>query len=158
MYFLTVLSALTLLLQQQVPYKASEEFKIELEYKFKPRPMTENSYIDLTETQREKERRTSGGNPLPYLILHISFQKLSDKEIKFRCIDNNKKNKLSKKAELDRAYTLDLGFTDDMKDRVTPHEFTITFVSADKEETSRIVLLVEQDGTFLVNGMRRGKF
>ncbi len=158
MYLLIVLSALTLLLQEQVPYKASEEFKIELEYKFKPRPMTDNSYIDLTETQREKERRTSGGNPLPYLILHISFQQLSATEVKVRCTDNNKKNKLSKKAEVNREYTLDLGFTDDMKDRVTPYEFTLILMSDDKEETSRIIMLIEPDGTFLVNGMRRGKF
>ena len=158
MYLLIVLSVLTLLLQEQVPYKASEEFKIELEYKFKPRPMADNSYIDLTETQREKERRNSGGNPLPYLILHISFQQLSAKEVKVRCMDNNNKNKLSKKAEVNREYTLDLGFTDDMKDRVTPYEFTLILMSNDKEETSRIIMLIEPDGTFLVNGFRRGKF
>lgn len=155
---LSLLAVLTLLLQTGVPYKASEEFKIELEYKFKPRPMTDNSYIDLTETQRDKERRTSGGNPLPYLILHISFQQLSDKEVRVRCIDNNKKNKLSRKAEVNREYKLDLGFTDDMKDRVTPHEFTLTLQSDDKDDTSRITMLIERDGTFLVNGLRRGKF
>ncbi len=158
MHPLPLLTLLTLLLQTGVPYKATEEFKIELEYKFRPRPMTDNSYIDLTETQREKETRTSGGNPLPYLILHISFQQLSDKEVRVRCVDNNKKNKLSKKAEVNRAYTLDLGFTDDMKDRVTSYEFTLTLLSDDKEDTSRIVMFIEPDGTFLVNGMRRGKF
>lgn len=158
MYFPALVTALIMLLQTEAPYKASEEFKIELEYKFKPRPFAENSYIDLTETEREKDRRNSGGNPLPYLILHLSFQQLSDKEIRVRVIDNNRKNKLSKKAEINKEYPLDLGFTDDMKDRVTPYEFVITLFSKDKEDISRIVLLVEQDGTFLVNGVRRGKF
>lgn len=141
------------------PMKASEEFKVELEYKFKPRPAAENTFIDLTETVAEKERRTQGtSSPLPYLIIHLSFSKLSDQEVRVRCADNNKKNRLSKKAEIGKVYTVDLGFTEDMKDRVTAYEYTFVLLSPDKAETSQIVLRVEEDGTFLVNGTRRGKF
>lgn len=151
---------LVLLVQDPAPpLKASEEFKVELEYKFKPRPAADNTYIDLTETVAEKERRTQGtSSPLPYLIIHLSFSKLSDQEVRVRCTDNNKKNRLSKKAETGKVYTVDLGFTEDMKDRVTAYEYTFVLVSPDKTETSQIVLRVEEDGTFLVNGTRRGKF
>ena len=140
------------------PPKASDEFKVELEYKFKPRPAAENTYIDLTETVAEKERRTHGTSPLPYLIIHVSFSKLSDQEVRVRCTDNNKKNRLSKKADTSKIYTVDLGFTDDMKDRVTAYEYIFFLLSADKKETSQIVLRVEEDGTFQVNGTQRGKF
>ena len=140
------------------PLKASDEFKVELEYKFKARPAAENTYIDLTETVAEKEKRTQGTSPLPYLIIHLSFTKLSEQEVRVRCADNNKKNRLSKKAETGKIYTLDLGFTEDMKDRVTAYEYVFVLLSPDKTETSQIVLRVEEDGTFLINGERRGKF
>jgi hypothetical protein len=149
-----------ILVAQEVapPPKASEEFKVELEYKFKPRPAAENTYIDLTETVSEKEKRTQGSSPLPYLIIHLSFSQLSDQEVRVRCTDNNKKNRLSKKAEIGKIYTVDLGFTEDMKDRVTAYEYTFFLVSPEKKDIAQIVLRVEEDGTFLVNGTRRGKF
>ncbi len=144
--------------ESQPPLKAAEEFKLELEYKFKQRPAAENSFIDLTETEREKEKRTTGTTPLPYLIIHLSFPKLSEQEVRIRCSDNNKKNRLSKKAEVGKIYSLDLGFTEDMKDRMTAYEYTFYLMDDDKKETSRIVLNVEADGTFTVNGVKRGKF
>lgn len=145
--------------QPPVPMKAAEEFKVELEYKFKNRPATDNAFIDLTETVAEKERRTTGNTtPLPYLIIHLTFQKLSDNEVRVRCTDSNQKNRFSKKAELEKVYTLDLGFTEDMKDRVTAYEFIFSLMDADRKDSSQIVLHVEEDGTFLVNGVRRGKF
>lgn len=145
--------------QSPVPLKAAEEFKVELEYKFKNRPATDNAFIDLTETVAEKERRTTGNTtPLPYLIIHLTFQKLSDKEVRVRCTDNNQKNRFSKKADLEKVYTLDLGFTEDMKDRVTAYEYVFMLMDDDRKDSSQIVLHVGEDGTFLVNGVRRGKF
>lgn len=157
MHTLFILGALILQLQV-APYKPAEEFKIELEYKFKPRPATDNAMIDLTETQKDKERRHAVGTPLPYLIVHLSFLQLSDKEFRVKCFDNHNKNKLSRKVELNKEYIIDLGYTDDMKDRITAYEFHVTLMSSDKEEASRIHLLVEKDGTFLVNGVMKGKF
>lgn len=144
--------------ETQPPLKAAEDFKLELEYKFKPRPAAENTYIDLTETEREKEKRLSGTTPLPYLIIHLSFPRLPENEVRIRCSDNDKKNRLSRKVEVGKVYTLDLGFTEDMKDRMTPHEYTFYLMDKEKKDISQIVLNVEPDGTFLVNGVRRGKF
>jgi hypothetical protein len=53
---------------------------------------------------------------------------------------------------------LEVGFTDDVKDRVTPHHYFLTLVSPKKTETSKIEILIEEDGTFFVNGEKRGKF
>lgn len=156
-----VLLFLWITLQQppEIPLKATEEFKIELEYKFKNRPVSDNAFIDLTETVAEKERRTTGNvTPLPYLIIHLTFQKLSDKEVRLRCTDNNQKNRFTKKLDMEKVYSLDLGFTEDMKDRVTAHEFVFVLMDPDRNDTSRIHLIVEEDGTFLINGVKRGKF
>jgi hypothetical protein len=53
---------------------------------------------------------------------------------------------------------LDMGFTDDMIDRVHAHEYTLTFIDANKLPVNRIVINVAEDGSFFVNGEKRGKF
>ncbi|HET9486931.1 MAG TPA: hypothetical protein VFO54_05835, partial [Chryseosolibacter sp.] len=63
-----------------------------------------------------------------------------------------------KKIDLNSILVMDLGFTDDMKDRVTPHEYTLTFVSEEKVPLEVILIKVDEDGSFFVNGEKRGKF
>jgi hypothetical protein len=56
------------------------------------------------------------------------------------------------------TFPLVIGYTDDVKDRVTPHEYILTFLSEDKTPLSRIVIFIDEDGTFAVNGEKRGRF
>ena len=157
-FFLSLLSLIPLILQIQSPYKPFEEFKIELDYKFKPRPVSGRSAIEMNETRKDYDRRVAGGDPLPFLTIRLTLLRLSEGEVRMRCMDNMGKIRLAKKSELDKEYRLEMGYTDDIKDRITAHEYTIHFNSDDKKEVSRIVLLIDQDGTFMVNGIKRGKF
>lgn len=144
--------------QKEVPYKPFNEFQIEVEYKFKQRPLKDNAAsVDFEETRKDHDRKQSSA-VLPYLVINLKLLKLSVEEVKIRCVDNMGDVRLTKKAELARQYKLDLGFTDDMKDKVTANEYTILFLSSDRKESSRIRLFVGEDGTFLVNGEKRGKF
>ena len=52
---------------------------------------------------------------------------------------------------------LDLGFTVDMIDRVKPHQYTLTFTDAEKQPVNCIVINVDEDGSFFVNGEKRGR-
>jgi hypothetical protein len=45
-----------------------------------------------------------------------------------------------------------------MKDGVTPNAYNVVFYNKEKKQTSRIHLSVIEDGTFFVNGEKRGKF
>jgi hypothetical protein len=141
---------------QQVPFKASEDFDLKLEYQFKQRPAPEKTSVHFDETRKEHERRTSTAM-LPYLMIRVNLLKVSQEEVRVK-ITNNRERSTSKKVEEGSSLLLDLGFTDDIKDRVSPHEYNLMFVSAEKKELSRIHLLIEEDGTFLVNGEKRGKF
>jgi hypothetical protein len=51
-----------------------------------------------------------------------------------------------------------MGYTDDMKDRVTAYEYTVHFMDNDRNEISCILISVSADGSFLVNNEKRGKF
>lgn len=142
---------------QDIPLKPKEEFEIKLNYQFKQRPHADVNAVYLEETQREKDRRTSS-DVLPYLVLNVKMVKLSEQEVRVRVENNKDTRNSSKKITEGMILPIDVGFTADVKDRVAPHEYTLTFLSPQKSGVSKVVIFVDEDGTFLVNGEKRGKF
>jgi hypothetical protein len=158
---MNILLLLLLFQTTEVPFKLSNEFEVKIDLSFKQKENDFNQYnkvtLDYTETVAQKNRRLSG-NQLPYLVLKITFLTLSDQEKKVKIINNLNKNIYSKKAELTSVIRLDLGFVDDIKDRVSPNTFDIILSDADKTSRTHILIVVQEDGTFLVNNEKRGKF
>lgn len=144
------------LLQDVVPYKPKEEFEIKLDYKFKQRPTSEKSTVHLDETRAEYDRRTST-DLLPYLILNVRLIKLNN-ESRLRISNNLNQKIYSKKVEEGSIIPIDLGFTVDVKDGINANEYILTFLSPEKNEVTKITILIEKDGSFLVNGEKRGRF
>jgi hypothetical protein len=154
---LALLSVVMFLFLQEVPVKPKDEFEIKLDYQFKNRPAADLNSVHLDETKQEHDRRVSTA-PLPFLTLNIKMLKLSADEVKMRITNNLTARVAVRKVEEGTIVPLQIGFTDDVKDRVTAHQYTLTLLSPKKAETSRIEILIEEDGTFLVNGEKRGKF
>lgn len=145
-----------------VPLKPDIEFEVKLNYEFRNRNSAgaDNSLykVNFEETAEQRERKTSS-SVLPYLTLSIQLLKLSDQEIRLKAAAvQGGKTLITRKVVEGDLVKLTLGFTDDLKDYVSPHEYNIYLLSADKKETSRIHLLVKEDGTFLVNDKVKGKF
>jgi hypothetical protein len=139
-----------LFIQADIPYKPTEEFEIKLDYQFKQRPQTD-SY------NSNGERIQSSG-VLPYLLLNVKIIKPGEGEMRYKVMSNVKGNLANRRVEAGAVYVIDVGFTDDVKDRVTAHEYTILFLSEKKEPLSKILISVAEDGTFYVNETKRGKF
>ena len=152
-----VLFCLALLFSQDdVPYKATEDFEIKLNFEFKDRVRADVNRVELNQTAKEYERTHASG-PLPYLYLNLRMLKLYPEEVKMRVVKNEDKVVFNKKFDLSTLVKLDLGFTDDIKDRVSAYEYTILFMKDNKEPASKIVIYFHEDGTYLVNGQVRGK-
>ena len=140
---------------QVVPDKPKDEFEILVDFQFKHRNATNANTVEFVDT----EARTQSSSSLrPYLILNLKFLKLSDQEVKVRAINNTNHTMFNKKAKENEPYKIVMGFTDDVKGRVTPHEVIITLSSIDKKETSQIHMTILESGAFMVNGELRGKF
>jgi|SRR6478735_6487079 len=150
--------AILTLFQGAVPYKPSAEFEIQVDYQFKQRNSISATTIDFTETVSDLEKKRNSGGVRPYLILNLKLLKLSDQEVKARAGNNLDRSLFSKKVKEGDLLKIDMGFTDDVKDRVGAYEVTVDFLSPNKTETSRIHMFVKEDGTFLVNGEVHGKF
>lgn len=142
---------------QDVPLKPFDEFDIRLEYEFRSHPGPDHNTVVLGDVAQIYRRR-AGEGVLPYLILHITPLKLDHENMRVRVSTLADERVLQKRVEINSDFTLDMGFTDDMKDRVTPHHYTLTFLDAGKQPVDKIVISIAEDGSFFVNGEKRGKF
>lgn len=140
------------LLQDQTPFKPNEEFELKLDLQFKPRPQADANTIDL-----ERRKLPKAGMPAPYLFLNLKVLKVIPEELRVKVVKNNTSTLLMRKFDPKLIIKLDLGFTDDIKDRVAAYQYCVTFLSKDKEPLSRIEIFFETDGTYLVNGEKRGR-
>jgi hypothetical protein len=146
----------SVLSQDTVPYKAMDEFELKLDFVFKDRQRADPNKVELDQSRKEYER-SRGSGPLPYLFLDFRVLKQQPTELRVRVIENNDKLVHNKKIDIKTVLKLELGFTDDIKDRVGAYEYTILLLDDDKKPVSRIVVYFEKDGTYLVNGQVRGK-
>jgi hypothetical protein len=145
-------------IQEDPPFKPSDEFEIKLNFEFKDRGAGRDpNKIEMNQTLKEREKSRASGL-LPYLYLNLKVLKQGENEVRVKIIENSSKNVMNnKKFDTATILKLDLGFTDDIKDRVGAYEYTVFFLNGDKDPVSKIVIYFEKDGTYLVNGEKRGK-
>ena len=141
---------------QEIPFKPKEQFEIKLDYQFKARPLQDANTVQLGDVPGRYSE--SGAGVLPYLILNIKLLELPQEKMRVQISTNLKERPVSRKISDDALIELDLGFTDDMIDRVSAHEYILTFIDSQKNPVNRIVINVDKDGSFLVNGEKRGRF
>lgn len=150
----TWLLFILIFIQDETPFKAKAEFEVKLNYTFKKRPVPEATTFRFDAPDHEKE---NASNMLPYLILDVKILSVSPTEARVRVIDNRNKKIVSKKIHNDIMFSIDMGFTDDVKDHVTAHEYIVYLLDEKNLKQSKIVIFVKEDGAFLVNDEVRGK-
>jgi hypothetical protein len=146
---------LTYVLIQDIPFKPKEEFEVKLDYQFKQRPVADHNTVNLSEASAQ---RTGGSGVLPYLVLRIKLISLPGEKTRVSITNNKNERPVNKRVSPNEIVELDLGFTDDMIDRVHAHQYTLTVVDVNKKPVERILINVAEDGSFFVNEEKRGKF
>ncbi len=133
---------------QEIPDKAANEYEIKLDLSFKDKPDTPTNTIDFS----DEKRRPNG----PVAFLAINFKLLlSNDEVKLKVVQNFKTKLFKVKVGEERK--IEMGFIDDLKAEEQP-QLLLYLLTDQKQEVSKIILSIEKDGTFLINGQRRGKF
>ncbi|MBP9924583.1 MAG: hypothetical protein KBF45_01235 [Cyclobacteriaceae bacterium] len=152
-----LLFSLLLCAQLQTPFKPADEFELKINFTIEDRPIDEpykKGNVVLLEDRLRKDK----GGPLPYLKVKLTILKVADQEFRIRVLDHQGQLVSSKKVGPNVEIKIDWGFSDDIKDGIVTPEYTVLFISKDKKNVSRIYMLVQEDGTFLVNDEKRGKF
>ncbi len=152
LFFLFVVLALP---QGEIPYKPSDEFQVNIELKMKTRPSEYNGYIYSPSGERLYRR---GSEILPFLEATVVILKLQDDEAKVEITDMKGKIVMKRKTSPKLSIHIDIGFEEDLKNRTTQDETTLTFFSKEKKKVRKIVLNISSDGVFKVNGKWNGQF
>lgn len=143
--------------QSEVPYKPSGEFELKINYIFKERPPIDRQTVEYDKATDEMVRKATSG-PLPYLLIQLKVISVTDQELRVRVTDAEGHLVFNRKAAPGTLLKLDWGFADDIKARIVSHQYSVVFIDSDKKPVSRIFMTVQEDGTFIVNEEKRGKF
>jgi hypothetical protein len=143
-----------LLWQVDVPFKSSDEFEVNVDMKYKPKP-DENKPNTYSVTGNRLDKTSSALSP--FLNVNLTKLKILADEVKMKAMDSSGKTIFKRKTSADDIH-LAMGFVDDLKAGEVANEVTIYFFSAEKKEIRKITCTVLSDGTFQVNGKWHGKF
>ena len=142
------------LVQDTPPLKPTTQFDIITNYQLKKKPTSDNVKIVFERQEIDKE---TGTDLLPYLAIQLRVKHWNPEVNQVRVVDELNKTYLKKKINDTGIYDLELGFIDDIKDGVTSGNFVVNFLNR-KKVVEIITITIKQDGTFLVNDEKRGKF
>jgi len=151
---ITLVPFLFLFQYADVPYRTKEDFQIELKYELRARPAVELNTVRLDPTGVKKQKT----GMLPYLLVTVKIFNVKPEESRFKCEDNTDHTVFNRKLPKHASFVIDMGFIDDIKDGLAPNNFNVLAVSDEKVPLNRVEMKIEKDGTFLVNGEKRGKF
>jgi hypothetical protein len=133
---------------QEVPFKLKEEYETKIEVVFKAREVRSPNSVNL-----EGEQFSKG--LISFLYIHFKIL-VSNGEKRIRII-HGRKDKI-RKIEVNENIDLEMGFIEDLKSKESSGMVTLILLTEKKEPVSKVILSIEEDGTFLVNGVKRGKF
>jgi hypothetical protein len=137
-----------------IPYRNKDDFHVELKYELRTRSASTPNSVDFDPTGPNKPKT----GMLPYLIVSVTIMNVTPDEHRFKCEDNRGRIHFNKKLPKETIFLIDMGYIDDIKDQLAANAYELFALSTEKERLNRIYLRIEKDGTFLVNGEKRGKF
>jgi hypothetical protein len=120
--------------QIDLPFLPADQFEAKIDLSFRERKAEDTNTFKFSD---DKERKKTLGRPIAFLAINFKLLK-SNEIIKVKSIQGNQ----SKTQKINDI----------------PNELTLLFLDSQKKEMSKVVFLVSEDGTFLVNGEKRGQF
>ena len=148
-----LISLIVVLQPADVPFLPADQFSYELDYSFKSKPAPSKDHVELGTYQTRHD-----ATPLPYV--KMTFEVILDVNdyAKYKLADNKSTSAKTKKIKSAKEIiNLDLGYAEDIKERVQADTYYIYFIGHDKEVKHRIAIAFDKDGNMLINNEKRGK-
>lgn len=115
--------------QDEIPYKAKDEFEIKFHVEFKQRGVPDDvKRLRFEETVAERNKRISN-TPLPYVSLFVKIIAAKPEAVRLKVVMDDFTTVMRSKVEPGMEFKLMLGYTDDLKDHVSGYKHVIQFLS-----------------------------
>lgn len=135
----------------EVPYLSDDDFDFELDYNFKTKP---TNVKDVAYSEKALNNSTEN---LPYVKMKIKLNNTSSDQFRYKVLTNRSETKLNRKIKGNDDFVIDMGFSDDIKDRVHAHQFYVVIYNKDKDPLSKIVIEFGSNGDMYINETLMGK-
>src|SRR5690349_15639877 len=103
-------------IQSEPPLKPIAQFEVITNYDLRKKPETDNTKIVF---ERSEEDKRSNVDLLPFISVTLKVKRWNPDVTHVKVVDQFGKQYLKKKVSDEGIYNFDMGFTDDMKDKVT---------------------------------------
>ncbi|UII31334.1 hypothetical protein LVD17_23870 [Fulvivirga ulvae] len=137
--------------QDIVPFRSDSTYNFELDYNFKTKPAPPHGEISYTEYYDKSS------DMLPYVSIKISLLGLSENDFRVKVVNNQGNQVYSRKMKLPMEFDVELGFAEDLKEKLVPHLYYVYFFDKERNLHSRITIEVTETGDFLLNDKIYGK-
>ena len=136
-----------------VPNRPDEDFEVVIDYNFKRKPMPNPEEKNVMEFYTTPELEL-----LPHISVQVKLKNMKPNELKGRVIGNLEGMVTNYKKLGNKPIIIDFGFLEDLNENLVSNKYTLLILDKKKNTLNKIVLLIQKDGTFLVNGKVNGKF
>src|ERR1043165_2615827 len=120
-----LISILLLWQTSEVPYRAKDDYVVKIKPDFRQRPSTDKTTVNWeAHNPNGRDDRAKTGL-LPYLVVNVKILNQKAEELRIRCEDNRGTAVFNKKIGKTLSYEVDMGFIDDIKDRITANSYTV---------------------------------
>lgn len=131
--------------QINIPFREDSSYRFQLDYNFKSKPLPEKDYVSL------RHEKSNGSEVLPYVKLNFDLLKLQENDYRIKVVDNHNRSVLNKRLKEPLSFTIDMGFSDDLKERIVPYSYSVFFLDEAKKIQSKITIEVSEEGILMLN-------
>lgn len=132
----------------EIPFLPEDEFSYEVEFFLKKKAIVNTEIYTASE-------KNSSADVLPYIKLNFSLNKFQPTDRRIKVFRNDLVLN-SKKIKGPMLLSLDMGYSVDMKEGVTPSKYTIIIYTSENIPRAQILVRVEPSGELLINEVSSG--
>jgi hypothetical protein len=146
------LAALVLHAQDDVPFMPADQFESKIDMVFKKRESADHSTYTFSDGTQPKKTTDA---PIAFLIINFKLLRANG-EVKVKVI-NGRSERVSR-ISVANPMKLEIGFIEDVRNGSEGAERVLLFLNDEKKPIRKVVFKIAEDGSYFVNGEKRGKF
>lgn len=146
------LASLVLHSQEDIPFLPADQFKSKIDLIFKKRESSDPSTYTFSDGSQPKKTIDT---PIAFLAINFTLLR-ADGEVKVNVI--NGRSERANRVKVGTPVKIAVGFIEDVKNNGEDVEINLIFSNDLKKPIRKVTFKIGQDGSYFVNGEKRGKF
>ena len=137
---------------QVIKNRSEEDYELKIDYQFRQRAAPEKDEVNYLQVIPY----ASDKSLLPFLSVWVTIKNIKEEEFRMKLIESGGKMVRSVKIS-DKPLEIEFGFKEDFMEDIAPRKYILLVQDKKKNDLNKIVIEVDKEGNFIVNGIINGK-